>query len=124
MIDQALILCAGRGTRMRHLSDNTPKALVRLRGSTILDIIVGKLCKSGITHIVINGRYLHEQIENHINTVLIPQYHNVKFEFVYEPEPLDNPGGSVKTALPCFNDLPFFSINGDCLLEYGWFWCV
>ena len=116
MIDQALVLCAGLGTRMRHLSIDTPKPLIKLKDKTFLEMIVSKLSKAGIRYICINGHYLHEQVEKFISDILIPSFPHIKFRFIYESKLLEV-GGTIKNALPYFDNKPFFSVNADAIIE-------
>ena len=63
----ALILAAGRGERMRPLTDNTPKPLLKVQGQALIDWHVQALARGGVTHIVINTAWLGEQIESHFS---------------------------------------------------------
>ena len=66
-ITQAFIFCAGRGERMRPLTDSTPKPLLEVKNKKILDYILEKLQKiSSLEKIIINAFYLADEIEKHI----------------------------------------------------------
>ena len=62
MIDTAMILAAGRGERMRPLSDTTPKPLLRVRGKPLLEWHLLALARAGVREVVINTAWLEQQI--------------------------------------------------------------
>lgn len=66
----AMILAAGRGERMRPLTDDTPKPLLKVQGQALIDWHVQALQRGGVTHIVINTAWLGEQIEGHFSNFL------------------------------------------------------
>ena len=65
----AMILAAGRGERMRPLTDDTPKPLLQVQGRALIDWHVQALARGGVTHIVINTAWLGEQIESHFSNI-------------------------------------------------------
>ena len=65
----AMILAAGRGERMRPLTDDTPKPLLKVQGRALIDWHVQALARGGVTHIVINTAWLGEQIESHFSHI-------------------------------------------------------
>jgi len=105
--DTAMILAAGFGSRMRPLSNKTPKPLLKINNKTMLEMAIDHLKKIGIKRIVVNGHYLAKQIEDFLKTI-----ENVETIFSYEKEILDT-GGGVKKALKYFNDKPFILLGGD-----------
>lgn len=106
---QIFILAAGRGERMRPLTDNIPKPLVEVAGVAMLDRIIQKVSLlSSITKIVVNAYYLSEQIVDHIKNL-----HNPKIIVSVENEKLET-GGGLLNALPLFDQLqPILVINSD-----------
>ena len=73
-ITQAFIFAAGRGERMRPLTDNTPKPLIKINGKAIIDYTIDKLDRDPyIKKIIINGFYLSEQLEEHIKNLNNPK---------------------------------------------------
>ena len=62
-LDYAVLLAAGRGTRMGHLTQNCPKCLIPVNGRPLLDYWLEKCSKAGIPQVYINGYYLAEQVE-------------------------------------------------------------
>ena len=73
---QAMIFCAGLGTRLRPITDNIPKPLVKVNGKPILGYMLDYLIKCGYEHIVINTHYLPEQIESFIDN-----FYHLKMKF-------------------------------------------
>jgi MurNAc alpha-1-phosphate uridylyltransferase len=109
MIRTAMILAAGRGERMRPLSDTVPKPLIPVRGRTLLDRIMDRLVEHGVRNIVVNVHHLGEQIATHVGG---------RATILREDRLLDT-GGSVRNALPLLGDEPFFVLNGDGLWTDG-----
>ena len=109
MIDTAMILAAGRGERMRPLTDTVPKPLLTVAGRSLLDRSMDRLIAYGVRNIVVNVHYLGEQIADRVKD---------RARIVYEERLLET-GGSVKNALPLLRDGPFFVLNGDGLWRDG-----
>jgi MurNAc alpha-1-phosphate uridylyltransferase len=104
-IDTAMILAAGRGERMRPLTDTVPKPLLTVAGRSLLERSMDRLIAHGVTNIVVNVHYLGQQIADRLKG---------RAHIVREERLLDT-GGSVKNALPFLGDGPFFVLNGDGL---------
>ncbi len=105
MIKSAMILAAGRGERMRPLTDKTPKPLLAVAGRSMLERSLDRLEAFGVTNIVINVHHLGEQIVERVRD---------RAHVIVEERLLET-GGSVKNALPLLGDDPFFVVNGDGL---------
>ena len=105
MIDTAMILAAGRGERMRPLTDTVPKPLLTVAGHSLLERSMDRLIAYGVRNIVVNVHYLGQQIADRVKD---------RARIVYEERLLET-GGSVKNALPLLGDGPFFVLNGDGL---------
>jgi MurNAc alpha-1-phosphate uridylyltransferase len=105
MIDTAMILAAGRGERMRPITDTLPKPLVPVAGRSLLDRSLDRLIAHGVRNIVVNVHHLGRQIADRIGD---------RAQIVYEDRLLET-GGSVKNALPLLGAGPFFVLNGDGL---------
>jgi MurNAc alpha-1-phosphate uridylyltransferase len=103
----AMVLAAGRGTRMRPLSLEKPKPLLEVGGRTMLDHALDKLVASGIERAVVNCFYLAEQIEEHLK-----QRRDLEIIISHETELLDT-GGGIKNALHHFGGKPFLALNAD-----------
>lgn len=106
----AMILAAGRGERLRPITDTTPKAMVCVRGEPLIDRHLRMLAAAGINTVVINLGWLGEQIAEHVGSgsryglqvVFSPEYDNVL-----------ETGGGIHRALPMLGDSPFWVINAD-----------
>lgn len=105
----AMILAAGKGNRMRPITDKTPKPLVEVGGMTLLDRILDHVERAGISKVVVNAFHLGEQIAAHLEKRKKPPV-TVLFE-----ETLLETGGGVRNALDEMGKKPFFVINGDVL---------
>lgn len=117
---KAMILAAGRGERMRPLTDHTPKPLLMAGGKALIAWHLEKLAAAGFREIVINHAHLGGQIERALGD-------GAKWglTIAYSPEPpgaLETAGGIAK-ALPLLGDAPFLVVNGDiwCNIDFGRF---
>ena len=105
-----MVLAAGRGERMRPLTDHTPKPLLEVQGKALLDWHLSKLEANGASHVVINHAWLGDKIVTHTKIAHFPQLHMALSE---EKVALETAGG-IRQALPLLNpDDYFFVINGD-----------
>ncbi len=115
-IQQAMILTAGLGTRMRPLTNTCPKPLLPLNGLPLLDYSVQLLQQAGIRHIGLNSHHLAEQIEAWLEGARA-RYPDIRFDLSYEPQLLDS-GGGLRQALDSLGfdwDSPLFVLNADNL---------
>ena len=108
-INKAMILAAGRGTRMRSLTDETPKPMIKVLNRTLIDRIADKIAQQGIKDCVVNVCYLGNQIEKKLS-----ERTDLHFIFSEEETALET-GGGVKKALPFLGKDPFFVLNADPL---------
>lgn len=104
-----MILAAGLGTRMRPLTDHTPKPLLKAGGKPLIAYHIERLAAAGISELVINTSYLAEQIEQALGD---GADWGVTIHYSREAEPLETAGG-IRQALPLLGDEPFVLINGD-----------
>ncbi len=112
-ISQAFIFAAGRGERMKPLTDSLPKPLIKIKNKAILDYAIEKLDKiPGIKKIIINGFYLADQIEAHIKKL-----NNPKIIFSREVEKVETGGGLVFAKDKINLDEPLITFNGDVLWQ-------
>lgn len=114
---RAMILAAGLGTRMRPLTLDTPKPLLKIADQPMIEHHILRLKAAGFTHLVINHAWLGEQIEAHLGD---GQRLGVEIIYSAEQEPLETAGGIVK-ALPMLSpdgQTPFAVINGDIYCDY------
>ena len=117
---KAMILAAGRGERMRPLTDTCPKPLLAVGGKPLIVWHIERLARAGITDIVINHAHLGAQIE-----AVLGNGSQWGLSIRYSPEPpgaLETAGG-IATALPLLGDAPFLVVNGDvyCDVDFGRF---
>jgi N-acetyl-alpha-D-muramate 1-phosphate uridylyltransferase len=108
-ITQAFILAAGRGERMKPLTNTIPKPLAKINGKPIIDYTIEKLSAlQNINKIIINSYYLAEVLESHLTSL-----NNPKIIISHETEKLETGGGLVN-AIPLIDTTqPILIINGD-----------
>jgi len=107
---RAMVLAAGRGERMRPLTDACPKPLLRVAGRPLIEYHLEGLARAGIQDVVINLSWLGEQIREHLGD-------GERFGMVlqYSPEgyPALETGGGIFRALPLLGEDPFLLVNAD-----------
>jgi N-acetyl-alpha-D-muramate 1-phosphate uridylyltransferase len=111
---RAMILAAGRGLRMAHLTAETPKPLLRVCGHYLIEFAIHALRKAGIQDIVINVSYLREQIKSALGD---GKQYDVRLHYSEEPDALET-GGGILQALPLLGKGPFIVLSGDLITEY------
>lgn len=111
---KAMILAAGRGERMRPLTDHTPKPLLPVGGKPLIVWHIERLARAGITDIVINHAHLGEQIESALGD---GSQFGVTLHYSAEDSALETAGG-IAYALPLLGEQPFAVINGDIWCDY------
>jgi MurNAc alpha-1-phosphate uridylyltransferase len=113
----ALIFAAGRGERMRPLTDTTPKPLLRAGGKTLIERHLEKLGQAGVTRVVINTSHLAEQFPA---TLGDGARWNLRIDYSYEgPTPFET-GGGIKHALPLLGAAPFIVVSADIVSDYDY----
>ncbi len=111
---KAMILAAGRGNRLRPITDTTPKPLVPLCGKPLIEYHIEKLAATGINEIVINHAWLGHKIEQALGD---GSHWGVKLSYSPEPEGGLETAGGIINALELLGDKPFLVINGDVFCE-------
>lgn len=111
---RAMILAAGRGERMRPLTDHTPKPLLQVAGKPLIQWHVEALAATGIGHIVINLAWLGTQIREYLGD---GRRWGVDILYSEEAEALET-GGGVVQALPLLGDQPFMLLSADVWTDY------
>jgi MurNAc alpha-1-phosphate uridylyltransferase len=106
----AMVLAAGRGERMRPLSDTLPMPLVTVEGKPLLEEEHDLLAAEGVERAVVNVHYLADLIENHLAGRKAP-----RIVISDERAQLLDTGGGVVMALPALGRAPFFHINSDTI---------
>jgi MurNAc alpha-1-phosphate uridylyltransferase len=109
-----MILAAGRGERMRPLTDHTPKPLLPVGGKPLLVWHIERLRAAGFSHIVINHAHLGQQIEDALGNGAA---FGVSIEYSREVSALETAGG-IATALHLIEEDVFPVVNGDIYCEY------
>jgi len=105
-----MVLAAGLGTRMRPLTDRTPKPLVAVAGRALIDHVLDRLADAGVERAVVNVHYLADALERHLAARKKPE-----ITISDERGLLLGTGGAVVKALPELGDAPFFHINSDTI---------
>ncbi|PPC74594.1 mannose-1-phosphate guanylyltransferase [Pokkaliibacter plantistimulans] len=111
---KAMILAAGKGERMRPLTEQLPKPLLPIAGKPLIVHHIERLAAAGITDIVINHSWLGEQL---VQALGDGSQFGVSISYSAEDEPLET-GGGIYKALPLLGEEPFIVINGDVWIDY------
>lgn len=117
MIRSALIFAAGRGLRMRPLTDATPKPLLRVGGRSLIEHHLEKLAAAGVSNVVINTSHLAAQFPLALGD---GSRWGVRIRYSEEgPEPLET-GGGMKRALALLGDAVFIAVSADIVSDYNY----
>jgi N-acetyl-alpha-D-muramate 1-phosphate uridylyltransferase len=110
-----MILAAGRGERMRPLTDHTPKPLLKVGGSMLIERTINSLVQAGFTDLVINHAWHGNLIESALGNGARYGAH-----ISYSPEPPGalETGGGIHHALPLLGDKPFLVVNSDIWTDF------
>jgi N-acetyl-alpha-D-muramate 1-phosphate uridylyltransferase len=109
-----MILAAGRGERMRPLSDHTPKPLLQVGGRPLIEHHIKALAAAGLRELVINHAHLGGQIEAALRD---GSRFGVHIRYSSEGTALGT-GGGIRHALPLLGESPFLVVNGDIWCDY------
>jgi MurNAc alpha-1-phosphate uridylyltransferase len=112
---RAMILAAGRGERLRPLTDSVPKSMVEVRGTKLIDRHLAMLARAGVETVVVNLDWLGEMIAGHVgsgsrygvNVVYSPEFGNVL-----------ETGGGIRRALPVLGAESFWVVNADIYTDF------
>ena len=110
----AMILAAGRGERMRPLTDHTPKPLLPVAGRPLIEHHIVALAEAGFRRIVINVAWLGQQI---VDTLGCGKRFGVELKYSPEEPALETAGG-IRRALPLLGGAPFVVVNGDIWADF------
>lgn len=120
MIDVGMIFAAGRGERMRPLTDDTPKPLLKVGGKPLIVWQIEALARAGIHDVVINHAWLGEQIPAFLGDGSL---YGVRLHYSAESEALETAGG-IAQALPLIRSLShspvFLAVSGDVFTNYDY----
>lgn len=112
---EAMILAAGRGTRLRPITQRTPKALVEVAGVALLERVARQLVSAGVTRLIVNAHHHADQI---IRFVEEKEGFGAEVRVSLERERLLDTGGGLWAAASLFRaDAPFFLHNVDVVTE-------
>lgn len=112
---KAMILAAGRGERMRPLTDHTPKPLLRAGGKTLIEYHLEALAAAGISEVVINLAHLGSQIRTRLGD---GSRFGLTIRYSDEGERALETGGGIFKALPQLGEDSFLVVNGDVWCDY------
>jgi MurNAc alpha-1-phosphate uridylyltransferase len=113
---RALILAAGRGERMRPLTDTMPKPLLPAGGKSLIAWQVERLVRGGFDELVVNHSHLGEQIEAALGD---GSRHGARIRYSHESVALETAGG-VAHALHLLGEAPFVVVSGDIYTEFDY----
>jgi N-acetyl-alpha-D-muramate 1-phosphate uridylyltransferase len=111
--DTAMVLAAGFGKRLRPLTEETPKPLVKVAGRPLIDWVLDRLVEGGVKRAVVNTHWLGERIVEHLSHRSAPE-----IVYSHEEEILET-GGGIKKALPLLGTGRFFAVNAKILWLNG-----
>lgn len=115
MIRRAMVLAAGKGVRMRPLTNDRPKPLIMVAGKTLIDHALDRLVAAKVELAVINLHYRGEMLRDHLR-----RRHDIEIRFSGEEDELLDTGGGVVKALENFQGEPFFILNSDSIWVEGY----
>lgn len=112
---RAMILAAGRGERLKPLTDRTPKPLIEVGGKPLIVHHLERLARAGIGEVVINLAWLGDRIEAFLGT---GSAFGLEIRYSREPTGALETAGGIRQALPLLGDAPFLAISADVLTDY------
>jgi len=112
---KAMILAAGRGERMRPLTDHKPKPLLQIGPKSLIEHHLSRLHQAGYSEIVINTAWLGEQIRDKLGD---GRHYGVHIRYSDEGESALETGGGIFKALPLLGDNFFLVVNGDIWCDH------
>lgn len=111
---KAMILAAGRGERLRPLTDETPKPLIKVAGRSLIEYHIENLATAGIKEIIINTAWLAEKIHQQLGD---GSNYGVSIKYSDEGTAMETAGGIIN-ALPLLGSEPFLVVNGDICCDF------
>ncbi len=111
---KAMILAAGRGERMRPLTDRMPKPLINAAGRPLIAHLIERLARAGITDLVVNVSHLADMIERGLGD---GSRYGVRIAYSREEQALET-GGGIAYALPLLGNEPFAVVNSDIYCDF------
>jgi len=114
---KAMVLAAGRGERMRPLTDRTPKPLLRIGGQTLIEHHIHALVRTGISELVINHAHLGERL---VAALGDGAAYGATIHWSPEPDGALETGGGIFNALSLLGDDPFVVVNADIWTDFDY----
>ncbi len=111
---KAMILAAGRGERLRPLTDEIPKPLIKVAGKSLIEYHLHNLSNAGFKEIIINTAWLAKKIHQQLGD---GSNYGVSIQYSDEGNALETAGGIIN-ALPLLGDSPFLVVNGDIWCDF------
>ena len=108
--DTAMVLAAGKGTRMRDLASERPKPLIKVKDTPLIDGVLDRVSAAGIKKVVVNVHHFAGMLRDHLVSRQEPE-----IAISDEADQLLDTGGGVARALEHFDGRPFFVLNADVL---------
>lgn len=115
MIKTALVFAAGRGERLRPLTDRIPKPMCTVHGIPLIERLIRQLAVAGIEHVVINHAYLGSSIRRHLKK---GQAFGLDISYSPEPPGALETGGGIIQALPLLGQEPFMTVSSDIITDF------
>jgi len=115
--ERAMILAAGRGERMRPLTDSMPKPLLQVAGKALIEFHLEALARAGFKLVVINHAYLGNMIETALGD---GRRWGLHIHYSAEPAGALETGGGIFQALDLLGERPFLVVNGDIWSDYDY----
>lgn len=112
---KVMILAAGRGERMRPLTDHTPKPLLQAGGKSLIEHTIKQLVAAGFVDIVINHAHFGQQIEDKLGN---GEAYGANIVYSPEGEQVLETAGGIINALPLLGNNPFLVVNGDIATDF------
>jgi N-acetyl-alpha-D-muramate 1-phosphate uridylyltransferase len=112
---KAMILAAGRGERMRPLTDSTPKPLLEAGGRPLIAWTLEALARCGVKEVVINVAHLAHEIERRVGD---GARWDLTIHYSREPQGALETAGGIAHALPLLGSAPFLVVNGDIFTDF------
>ena len=110
----AFILAAGLGTRMKHLTKNIPKPLVKVNNKPLIEYSLDNLKKFGTSNVVINLHYKSKLLKSYLD-MKSKFLEKINIQFSFESDSLLDTGGGIKKGIKMISSNPFFILNSDTI---------
>lgn len=111
---KAVILAAGKGTRLLPLTLTTPKPLLKAGGRCLLDYLLERTATAGVSEVLVNVHHLASQVQDYVGD---GSRWGLKVHWFVEPELLDT-GGALRNMLPVLGDSPCVVLSADIWTDY------